>query len=173
MVDDSFSYDGASPAMQPLTAWFVDPGRNVVAALDLGRPLAWAQGWRYHDDGTRDREWKPMTFHDGVSTARVDGSRPWDVAVAPTPYDLAADNVAIAGGEVTPPAGQTALGSGPRTGEPARMQIKGLTPTPSTELPYDMFARALETRLRGRPYSSDGLPSGRRPAGCPTGRRSS
>ena len=159
VVDDSFSYDGVSPALQPLTAWFVDPGRNVVAALELGRPLAWAQGWRYHDDGTRDRDWKPMTFRDGVSTARVDGSRHWDVEVAPTPYDLAADNVAIAGGEQPPPVGQSLRwGPDPLSGDPARVQIKGLTLDAGTARPYELFARALETRLRGRPYSSDGLP---------------
>ena len=61
VVDDSFSYDGVSPAMQPLTAWFVDPaatssprwssagrwpGRRAGATTTTGRATA---SGRTHD----------------------------------------------------------------------------------------------------------------------------
>jgi hypothetical protein len=126
-------------------AWFVDPGRSVVAVLDLGVPVAWAQGWRYHANGVRDLGWKPLAFRNGAATVRVDGSRWWDVHVARRPYDEPASDLLVARSGGAPPDG-TKLEWG--DGDFPTMRIAGLA---AGDLPdaEATFVAALNARIRG------------------------
>jgi len=147
LVADGYRDRRGEPGALSL-AWFVDPGRSVVAVLDLGVPVAWAQGWRYGADGVRDLGWTPMTFRDGAATVRVDGSRWWDVHVARRPYAEAASDILVARDGGVSPTGTKLQWS--RDGGRASLRIAGLSPSRLAD-PDATFGAALDERLRGTP----------------------
>jgi hypothetical protein len=163
LVADGYRDRKGEPGSLSL-AWFVDPDRSVVAVLDLGAPVAWAQGWRYHANGVRDLDWTRVAFRDGAATVRVDGSRWWDVHVARQPFDEPTSDLLVARDVGARPTG-TQL----RWGEdaPAALRIAGLSPSRLAD-PGARFIAALHARIRGA-VRSGGYPlwnaSGRLPDG--------
>jgi hypothetical protein len=154
IVDDDY-WDGGQvyPNGRPTVAWFADARRTAVVALDLGWPLAHAQGWRYRDDGVRDHDWKPLRFRDGAATFSVTDNAWWAAAVARQPFSGTSDEVAIAGGGAVdvPPTGRPlAWGT---TDNPAPITIKGAEGSwPGDQSPYQVFTQELEARLKGVAY---------------------
>jgi hypothetical protein len=128
-------------------AWFVDPGRDVVAVLDLGVPAAWTDGWRYHEDGVRELGgWTPLKFRHGIATFRIDGDKWWKARVSWRPYGEAASMVYVARDGGVAPTG-TKL-PWPAEGGPYELFIQGLSPT-RLEDPLERFTAALNERQRG------------------------
>jgi hypothetical protein len=79
-------------------AWFVDPQRRVLAALDVGQALGAAHRWSFAADGTHELLVDPLRPAGGVATLTLPADvDPAAVVVTRLPYRSPADLLPVAG----------------------------------------------------------------------------
>jgi hypothetical protein len=128
------------------TAWYVDSGRTVIAAVGEDGTPGLSHGWTYAADGVASRDYVPMTDADGVALGDVRaGDRP---SVAILPYRAFTDAVVILGGPE------------PRTDAP-RLPWKGVrrlngAQQPASASGFPVLSRLLDERRSGAAFQVRG-----------------
>lgn len=81
-----------APGVPPITSWFVDEERRVVATVGEGSGMGLSVGWQYGRDGSVRREYLPMPDREGVHVVELPGgTRAARVLVGVQPFRGAAD----------------------------------------------------------------------------------
>ena len=129
-------------------AWFVDPGRTVLAVADNGERYGISPGWRYGPEGSVGRDYQPIADHDGVGITRLTTSAA-GVHVARLPYTDVADLRRVAAA-VPPRTDDRGLMLPWRTTVtlPGAVRAEGL--------PVTTLLRAIGATVRGQAYSLTG-----------------